>query len=238
MARPRSDIRPRVLEAARARFLLEGVDGASLRAIAADADTSVGMIHYYFPTKDELFLAVVEDIYAAMLADMATALAPDVPVEARLRRLYARLGAMTATEAATLRLIIREALVSSARLARIVERFRRGHVPLMVATITDGMRAGVVRTDVPPLLLGLVTFALGAVPPVLARQAGASFPTGQIPQGPALGEALMAIVLGGISAGPARTAPRTRRARRPAATSAPAPASRRPVAGARARTKP
>ncbi len=198
MARPRSDIGPRVIEAARTRFLQEGVDGASLRAIAADADTSVGMIHYYFPTKDELFLAVVEDIYAAMLTDMATALAADVPVEARLRRLYERLGAMTATEAATLRLIVREALVSSARLARIVERFRRGHVPLLLATITDGMRTGVVRTDVPPLLLALVTFALGAVPPVLARQAGASFPTGLIPQGPALGEALMAVLLGGI----------------------------------------
>lgn len=213
MARPRSDIGPRVIEAARARFLREGVDGASLRAIAADADTSVGMIHYYFLTKDELFLAVVEDIYAAMLTDMAAALAPDVPVEARLHRLYARLGAMTDTEAATLRLIIREALVSSTRLARIVERFRRGHVPLMLTAITDGVRTGVVRDDVPPLLLALITFALGAVPPVLARQAGASFPTGLIPQGPALGEALMAIILGGIGAGAsARTAPRTRRA--------------------------
>lgn len=213
MARPRSDIAPRVIEAARARFLQEGVDGASLRAIAADADTSVGMIHYYFPTKDELFLAVVEDIYAAMLTDMATALTPDVPVEARLRRLYARLGAMTATEAATLRLIIREALVSSTRLARIVERFRRGHVPLLLTTITDGVQTGVVRSDVPPLLLALVTFALGAVPPVLARQAGASFPTGLIPHGPALGEALMALLLGGIGAGTA-TPPAKPRARR------------------------
>lgn len=218
MARPRSDIRPRVLEAARARFLLEGVDGASLRAIAADADTSVGMIHYYFPTKDELFLAVVEDIYAAMLTDLAAALAPDVPVEARLRRLYARLGAMTDTEAATLRLIVREALVSSTRLARIVERFRRGHVPLMLATITDGVRAGVVRADVPPLLLALVTFALGAGPPVLVRQAGATMP-GLFPQGPALGDLLMAVVLGGIGARPTSEPPAPRRTR-PRASSA------------------
>ena len=32
MARPRSDIAPRILHAARERFLAEGVDGASLRA--------------------------------------------------------------------------------------------------------------------------------------------------------------------------------------------------------------
>ena len=222
MARPRSDIGPRVIAAARARFLQEGVDGASLRAIAADADTSVGMIHYYFPTKDELFLAVVEDIYAAMLTDLAAALAPDVPVEARLRRLYQRLGAMSDTEATTLRLIIREALVSSTRLARIVERFRRGHVPLMLATISDGMAAGVLRADLPPLLLALLTFALGVVPPVLTRQAGATFPVGLLPQGPALGEMLVSLVLGGIGASAAAgTAPAAR-----TATARPAPRRR------------
>jgi len=99
------------------------------------------------------------------------------------------------------------------RVARTPERFPRGHAPPIRGATTVGRRTGVVRTDVPPLLLALVTFALGAVPPVLARQAGASFPTGLIPQGPALGEMLMAIVLGGIGASAsAQTAPRTRRA--------------------------
>src|SRR4029077_6434218 len=57
MARPRSDIQPRIVRAARERFLAEGVDGASLRTIASDAGTNVGMVFYYFPTKDDLFLA-------------------------------------------------------------------------------------------------------------------------------------------------------------------------------------
>ena len=72
MARPRSDIGPRIVHAARRRFLVEGVDGASLRAIAHDARTSIGMIYYYFPTKDDLFLAVVEEMYVTVLADMKT----------------------------------------------------------------------------------------------------------------------------------------------------------------------
>ena len=46
MARPRGDIAPRILHAARKRFLVEGVDGASLRAIARDARTNKGMIYY------------------------------------------------------------------------------------------------------------------------------------------------------------------------------------------------
>jgi AcrR family transcriptional regulator len=44
MARPASDIQKRIFVAARARFLSEGVDGASLRQIAKDAGTNIGMV--------------------------------------------------------------------------------------------------------------------------------------------------------------------------------------------------
>ena len=74
MARPRSDIRPRIVDSARARFLSLGVDGASLREIARDAGTNIGMVAYYFPTKDDLFLAVVEEVYASEVADLSIGL--------------------------------------------------------------------------------------------------------------------------------------------------------------------
>jgi AcrR family transcriptional regulator len=72
MPRPKSDIDARIVAAARARFLVEGVDGASLRSIAQDAGTNVGMIYYYFPTKDDLFLGVVEDVYARTASARST----------------------------------------------------------------------------------------------------------------------------------------------------------------------
>ena len=71
MARPRGDISERLIKAAREAFLTQGVDGASLREIAAEAGTSLGMITYYFPTKDDLFLAVLEQVYPKLLADLA-----------------------------------------------------------------------------------------------------------------------------------------------------------------------
>ena len=43
MARPQSGLDRRIVEKARARFLLEGVDGASLRQIAKDAETAAAM---------------------------------------------------------------------------------------------------------------------------------------------------------------------------------------------------
>ncbi|HRE91407.1 MAG TPA: TetR/AcrR family transcriptional regulator, partial [Myxococcota bacterium] len=138
MPRPPSDIRPRVLAAARSRFLNEGVDGASLRAIARDANTSIGMVYYYFPTKDDLFHGVVEDVYAVLLDDLENILAEHPTFEARVRALYLRLARGTEVEADTVRLIVREAVTSSERFTRLRERFKRGHIALALRLVSEG----------------------------------------------------------------------------------------------------
>src|SRR5688572_30715551 len=121
MARPKSDIQPRILRAARGRFLSDGVDGASLRGIASDAGTSIGMVYYYYPTKDELFFGVVEELYQKLLADIEVAIAADVPVRERVERLYGRVARVTDEELLMMRLVAREALTSNQRFARLRE---------------------------------------------------------------------------------------------------------------------
>ncbi|HTE55997.1 MAG TPA: TetR/AcrR family transcriptional regulator [Kofleriaceae bacterium] len=172
MARPRTDIAPRILHAARARFLADGVDGASLRAIARGAGTSIGMLYYYFPTKDDLFLAVVEEVYSALLVDLTGALAPDAPVEERLGRLFARLGAVSDEELTVLRLVVREALVSSPRLERLFERFQRGHLPLLFSALFDGVAEGRIDRRLPLPVLLIATVAMGGLPQLIRRRAG------------------------------------------------------------------
>ena len=135
MARPRSDIQPRIVEAARGRFLAQGVDGASLREIARDAGTNIGMIVYYFPTKDDLFLSVVEDVYAKLVHDLAQILGAERTARERLRDAFVRLGTASDLELEVMQLMAREAMSSSARLRRILARFMRGHVPLVMATV-------------------------------------------------------------------------------------------------------
>ena len=53
------DTREAILAAARAAFAERGFDGASIRAIAADAGVDPALVHHYFGTKDQLFLAVM-----------------------------------------------------------------------------------------------------------------------------------------------------------------------------------
>ncbi len=198
MARPRSDISLRVVHAARGRFLSDGVDGASLRSIAADAGTSIGMVYYYFPTKDDLFLAVVEEVYVKLLADMERALTPKVSVEARVKRLYRRIGAMSDVELLTLQLIVREALVSSSRLQKLVSRFRRGHLPLVLATVAEGMRDGTIRSTVHPAVALVVSLAIGVLPQVLRRVAVEQLPFSALPAGEALSDALVDVFFHGV----------------------------------------
>ena len=169
MARPRSDINDRVLSAAAARFLHDGVDGASLREIAKDAGTSVGMVSYYFPTKDDLFIAVVEDKYRKFLDDVTAALAPDAPFETQVLRLYSRLGAMTDDEFRVIRVVIREALVASPRMPRLLQRFSEGHIPVVFAAIARAVARGELRDDVHPVLVVASLFGQGFIPQVFRR---------------------------------------------------------------------
>ena len=200
MPRPRSDIRPRIIEAARERFLTDGVDGASLRGIAGDAGTSIGMIYYYFPTKDDLFLGVVEDVYEGLLADLTVALAPDAPADERVRRLHQRAGAMSDVEFMVIRIVIREALVSSARLSSLMDRMARGHLPLLFQLVNDGWNEGVLDRRY-PLPLHLATIGvLGIFPHLIRRLIGNAAPhvVEHVPEGPELASMLSEIALGGI----------------------------------------
>ena len=73
-----------MLAAARAAFAERGYDGASIRAIAGAADVDPALVHHYFGTKDQLFLAAVEapadpeDFLPDVLATPADARGPAV----------------------------------------------------------------------------------------------------------------------------------------------------------------
>ncbi|QGN47749.1 TetR family transcriptional regulator [Micromonospora sp. WMMD558] len=54
------DTRAAILEAARAAFADRGFDATSIRAIAAAAQVDPALVHHYFGSKDQLFLAAME----------------------------------------------------------------------------------------------------------------------------------------------------------------------------------
>lgn len=203
MARPKSDIEPRILNAARERFLTEGVDGASLRNIARDAKTNIGMVYYYFSTKEELFLAVLEDVYAGLLADLEVALDAKQPFETRLEHLYERFGQLSPVEVKTIQLVLREGMVSSARFNSILARFKRGHLPLFAGLVMEGVQQGKFRRDVHPIVALLATVVLALIPQLMRRRVAQRAPFTGTPEREQLSAAMLDVLLHGIAATPA-----------------------------------
>lgn len=203
MARPASDIAERIVRAARDRFLVEGVDGASLRAIARDAGTNLGMVYYYYPSKDDLFFAVIEDVYAKLIDDVTRSVSePGLDTHAIVERMYARLAAISDDELKVVRLVLREGFASaSTRIARLFERFSRGHIALLSGMLSAGLARGEVRSDIPPMVMVLSCVALGLVPQILRRRLEeAGLVTAQLlPPPEELAHALASLLLGGIA---------------------------------------
>jgi AcrR family transcriptional regulator len=66
--RHRDADRRALLEAAERVFARDGLAGASVRDIAAEAGMSVGGVYQFFPGKDDLYLAVLEEVWHAYQA--------------------------------------------------------------------------------------------------------------------------------------------------------------------------
>lgn len=58
------DTRAAVLAAARSSFAEKGFRGTTIRAVASAASVDPALVHHYFGSKDDLFLAVLERTYA------------------------------------------------------------------------------------------------------------------------------------------------------------------------------
>lgn len=54
------DTRSAILTAARARFAEHGYRATTIRAVAGDAGVDAALVHHYFGTKDDLFLAAMQ----------------------------------------------------------------------------------------------------------------------------------------------------------------------------------
>ncbi|MBU6427678.1 MAG: TetR/AcrR family transcriptional regulator [Cyanobacteria bacterium REEB65] len=65
-----SDTRRRILDAARAEFVANGYDEASVNRIALAAEIHKGSLYYYFEDKADLFLTVVREASTEMLESM------------------------------------------------------------------------------------------------------------------------------------------------------------------------
>ncbi len=162
---PRDPLRTRaaILAAATAEFTAKGLTGARVDAIAKSAGANKRMIYHYFGGKDGLYLAVLEETYAAIRrAEQRLHLGDRDPVEG-MRELVRFTWAYFIAHPEFLSLLGTENLNKAAYLKRS-QRIRELHSPLvgMISGLLErGERERVFRAGVDPVQLYVTIAALG-----------------------------------------------------------------------------
>lgn len=128
--------RERILIAAEELFAETGFEATPTSRIATRADVPKGLVHYYFPRKQDLLTALVERLPDERVEPAGVVVPGDLATS--LRRLVAELDARMNASRLLSHLLWREADTHSAVRDALQERFRR---------VVDQVRAVIVAAD-------------------------------------------------------------------------------------------
>lgn len=161
--------REAILTSAVEAFSSEGLSGARVDRIAADADVNKALIYYYFKSKEELYEAVLLRLFAPPVeAVEALEKRGGKPLE-KLRLLYTRLAAHFAENPALPRIMMRELLSGGVGMATKAGQSLGRVLAFVKRTIDEGVDSGEFRR-VDPLL-----FHITLMGPLLVFYGGIAF---------------------------------------------------------------
>ena len=131
----------RILSAALAAFAERGFDGATTREIAAAAGVPQGLITYHYESKQALWEAAVDSVFAELAGDLGGVLAAlgDVDPVARWRALTKRFARFTARRPELHCLMTHEGAHDGPRLRYLVDRHLRPLFEASTSLIGEAM---------------------------------------------------------------------------------------------------
>jgi AcrR family transcriptional regulator len=155
--------RARIVQAAIDEFAARGFKGASMDAIAARTDTTRALINYYFGAKENLYIAVLEHVYAEIReAEGELDLDHFEPVEA-IRRIVAFTFTYYLQHEGFVRLVVAEnqARGRHLRKSKAMRTLNRPIIDRLGRVIARGQAQGRFRPDADPVEIHKAIAALG-----------------------------------------------------------------------------
>jgi len=154
----KQDTRARLLVSAAEEFGRTGFERASIDGISLAAGFAKGTIYNYFASKEELFLAVVEE--ASTQAADSAAPPPDATARERLKATLASFCSWATEHGAFARVLVRECLMGTPGLYPRVLIAEMPLVHSLETILGEGARSRELRDDQPPELLALALAGL------------------------------------------------------------------------------
>jgi AcrR family transcriptional regulator len=149
-----TETRSAILDATIGIMREEGYAAVSSRRIATRAGLKSKLVHYYFRSMDELFLAVYKRIEDDHFAQLAKALAAPKPLRALWRL---NLDSTNTSMVLELNALASHRKGLRAEIARASERFRLLQAAMLERTINA---AGADATPLPPMFLSVLALAI------------------------------------------------------------------------------
>jgi AcrR family transcriptional regulator len=168
--------RASLLEAAADEFAREGRDGANVNRISRAAGFAQGTVYNYFPSKDALFFAVVEEACERAATD-----ADSVPTTASTRdRLLAAVAAdvdWARHNEAFARVLVREALAADIDVYVRIVQAAASFMEKVATILVDGVQRGEVDNNIAIEQLTLTIVGLTLLLLAQHWRAGGGWPT-------------------------------------------------------------
>jgi TetR/AcrR family transcriptional regulator len=152
--------RHRLLEAAAEEIAEHGLAAANINRISLAAGLAKGTVYNYFPSKDALFLAVVEEA-CARAAEGVTFVPTTATVRERLTALLRADVEWARDHEAFARVLVRESLNPGGPLTAAIQEAAMPYVGQVIAVLDEGVARGEVRGDRPTVQLAMVFAGLG-----------------------------------------------------------------------------
>ncbi|MGB0085929.1 MAG: TetR/AcrR family transcriptional regulator [Rhodomicrobiaceae bacterium] len=153
-----------ILDAATAEFVSKGFAGASVNEIADRANVNKRMLYHYFGKKDELYVAVLEKVYASLRAAQGQLKLTDLAPREAIEKLILFTWDYYLKHPEFLSLMAIENMLNG-KYALSSEHIRDVNAPLMEAlkdVLRRGQKQRVFKANVDPLHLYLTIASLGS----------------------------------------------------------------------------
>jgi AcrR family transcriptional regulator len=165
MRKPKTPVanRARIIQAAMDEFAARGFKGASMDDIAARTHTTRALINYYFGSKEKIYLAVLEHVYAEIReAEGQLDLDHLVPVDA-IRRIVQFTFDYYLSHEGFVRLVVAENQAKGRHLkkSRAMRTLNRPIIDTLAQVIARGQRDGSFRAGIDPVEVHMSIAALG-----------------------------------------------------------------------------
>ena len=162
------ETRDRIVEAALSLFADRGFDGTTTRQVAARAGVNLGLIQYYFGSKEKLWKDSVDRAFARLRTDLSDTI-PDTPRDAdQVAELIHVVTRFAARNAAFVRLMNDEGKRRGPRMRWFVDRHQRPLFEAITGVLAAARARGLVIDAEPThlyyALLGAVTMIFALAP--------------------------------------------------------------------------